>query len=300
MHNEWIDRINPVFNQQGAGIWEKGYVEVNRYLYDHEFIYFAAGTTKVVTECSSNDCSAGYATIIPPALMHWSKALTGNVMRYCIHFDWEYGNPKIIPPMSYVGRDKFNEALAKRTPAWLPVKIPLFTIIEKDPGFFKDVQEFFTLSETEENDRLKRKMLLNRIICATLLSTLNSSTQKTKSGKSLRLVSQAKEYIEQNYKSEISVKEIARIMNVTPTHLCRIMHNNIAMTPLEYLNALRIGEAKRLMVETTMNISEIAFGAGFKDHNYFSRLFRKKTGRSPTAFMSKITCRGLLANNAGK
>ena len=292
MDNEWIDRINPVFHKQGAGVWEKGYVEVNRYLYDHEFIYFAAGTTRVVTECGSNDCAAGYAAIIPPSMMHWSKALTENVMRYCIHFNWEYGGTRIIPPMAYVGKDKFNETLAQKTPAWLPMKMPLFTFIDKDLGFFKDVQEFFTLSETGESDRLKIKILLNRIICATLLSTFKSPSINIKFGKSLRLVSKAKEYIEQNYRSDISINEVAGIMNVTPTHLCMVMRKNIAMTPLEYLNILRIGEAKRLMMETSMNISEIAFEAGFKDHNYFSRLFRKKTGFSPTTFMSKIICRG--------
>lgn len=286
MHNHWIDRLNPVFNQQGAGVWNKGYVEINRYLYDHEFVYFASGTTRVVTELTSGDCSAGYAIIIPPAMTHWSKALTGNVMRYCIHFDWESGNKKIIPPMSYVGRDTFDTSLAKMTPEWLPFKMPLFTFVGKDMAFFKDIQEFFALSKTDEKDKLKRKMLLGRIICTALLSTFKSAERSTKSGKSLRLVSKVKEYIEENYRNNISVESVARAMHVTPTHLCRVVHDSISMTPLEYITSLRIEEAKRLMIETALNISEIAYRSGFMDCNYFSRIFRKKTGLSPTAFIS--------------
>jgi transcriptional regulator len=50
---------------------------------------------------------------------------------------------------------------------------------------------------------------------------------------------------------------------------------------------MKITEAKRLLLYTTLNINEIAFKLGFEDNSYFAKIFRQKTSFSPTAFQKK-------------
>ena len=73
-------------------------------------------------------------------------------------------------------------------------------------------------------------------------------------------------------------------------HLRRLFRREIGQTPLEYLTALRINYAKKLICKCTKmhyNFSEIAIMVGFTDISYFSRVFKKSTGLSPRAYMQQ-------------
>ena len=56
----------------------------------------------------------------------------------------------------------------------------------------------------------------------------------------------------------------------------------VGVSPLEYVHRLRLEEAYRLLSDSSRNVSEVAMEVGFDDANYFSRLFRKKMGMSPS------------------
>ena len=68
---------------------------------------------------------------------------------------------------------------------------------------------------------------------------------------------------------------------VSYTHL---FHQRTGFSPLEYLTRLRLNHASQLMAETALSIAEIARAVGYEDPLYFSRLFRRKMGVSPTEF----------------
>ncbi len=78
------------------------------------------------------------------------------------------------------------------------------------------------------------------------------------------------------------MNSLAREFNVTPVHMARTFRMIVGMSPLEYVHRLRLEDAYRLLSATAMNVSEVATEVGFDDANYFSRLFRKKMGISPS------------------
>ena len=74
---------------------------------------------------------------------------------------------------------------------------------------------------------------------------------------------------------------------MTPVHLRRLRHAHLGTSPMGVLNARAMLEARRLLVFSALDISEIAVATGFNDHAYFSRFFRRASGLSPTAFRAR-------------
>ncbi len=96
-------------------------------------------------------------------------------------------------------------------------------------------------------------------------------------------------FIQYNYKNNISIDEIARSVYISPDHLIRLLKKAIGFSPKEYIIRLRLQDAIHLMAKNqTESIANIAIQSGFDDVNYFSRLFKKKMGITPSEYRKKI------------
>jgi AraC-like DNA-binding protein len=89
-------------------------------------------------------------------------------------------------------------------------------------------------------------------------------------------------FLEEHYDQPIRLKQLADMAHVSPRHLLRTFREATGLTPIEYLLHRRIRKAMELLRTGDRNVTEVAFAVGFSDGNYFSRLFRKITGRCPT------------------
>lgn len=92
------------------------------------------------------------------------------------------------------------------------------------------------------------------------------------------------EYVGKNYKEDISLVEIAKIANLTPTSFCRMFKLKAKKPFVEYLNEIRVSNACKLLLETDMGMSEIAYECGYKTASNFNRLFKKLTGTTPKEY----------------
>ncbi|MCF8321784.1 MAG: AraC family transcriptional regulator [Flavobacterium sp.] len=97
-------------------------------------------------------------------------------------------------------------------------------------------------------------------------------------------LSEVFEYVKDHYKEDISLIEIAKIAHLTPTSFCRMFKLKTKKSFVEYLNAIRVSNACKLLIETEMGISEIAFECGFKTASNFNQLFKKLTGTTPKEY----------------
>ncbi len=102
-----------------------------------------------------------------------------------------------------------------------------------------------------------------------------------KEGSSDDAISLAKHYIEKHYAENLDRDMIAKAAHITPNYLSKLFHQETGMSLREYVNQLRIREAKRMMLSTESSIGEIASNVGFDNISYFSTVFRKMTGLSP-------------------
>lgn len=83
------------------------------------------------------------------------------------------------------------------------------------------------------------------------------------------------------------VEDYARKMRLPEEALNTLVKTSTGISAKQYILDLKITEAKRQLIYSLYNINEIAFNLGFEDPSYFTRLFRKKTGLSPSAFLKK-------------
>ena len=91
-------------------------------------------------------------------------------------------------------------------------------------------------------------------------------------------------YLEQRFRENVQFSELAEFCELSSTHVHRLFRRLLRMLPTEYLLALRLQEARRLLVTTDDPLSVIYMDTGFFDQSHFTKRFRKMTGRTPTQF----------------
>ena len=93
------------------------------------------------------------------------------------------------------------------------------------------------------------------------------------------------EYVLDHYTSpDISLSAIANGTGLSESHIRRCLNAKMHVTPIKYINHLRLEKAKKMLLESNFTISEIATATGFEDQFYFSRIFKKHYGSSPRDF----------------
>ena len=88
-------------------------------------------------------------------------------------------------------------------------------------------------------------------------------------------------YIRMNYQTDISISDVAGQTGVGERYLRKLFAQHLNLSPLDYLNQIRINKAIELLRNTEMSIKEICFICGFKSPQYFSRVFKQQMGITP-------------------
>jgi transcriptional regulator GlxA family with amidase domain len=95
-------------------------------------------------------------------------------------------------------------------------------------------------------------------------------------------------FLRRNKSESVTLEEVAAIAKMSPKSFCRFFKANTGKTLIEYLHELRIGEACRLLLESDLSISEIAFDCGFNNLSNFNRRFRQLKQTTPRDFRQQF------------
>ncbi len=98
------------------------------------------------------------------------------------------------------------------------------------------------------------------------------------------LVESVRSYIKANLSEDLSREQLTGAFFISPDYLSKLFHRETGMKLVEYITAVRIEEAARLLRTTDMPVGEVASAAGFSSSAYFSRVFRIHYGMSPNQF----------------
>ncbi len=101
------------------------------------------------------------------------------------------------------------------------------------------------------------------------------------------LLEEVKIFIEKNYYYDLTLDDIAEQVSVSTSYLSKLFKDKYNVTIIEYLTYIRIEQAAELLKQTAKPICEIANQIGYHDANYFSKVFKKITGQTPTEFRKK-------------
>ena len=155
----------------------------------------------------------------------------------------------------------------------------------------KQIQPFFELivNENHEDKIQKKDKMLNLLDCilVEILRIYNIESNHLTSTYNHKL----KEFeilLEEYYKIEKSPSFYADKMSITLKHLNRISKNILNITITELITRRVILESKRIMVDKNKNIAQIADELGYSNYSYFSKLFKKSVGVTPTEFINQL------------
>ena len=103
------------------------------------------------------------------------------------------------------------------------------------------------------------------------------------------LIVRAKEFIQQHQSEEISLGQVARAVNTSTFYFCKMFKKVTGLNFTEYVSRVRIENAKNLLLNPNLRVSEIAYEVGFQSLTHFNRVFKKIAGQSPTVYRGHLT-----------
>jgi AraC family transcriptional regulator, arabinose operon regulatory protein len=148
-------------------------------------------------------------------------------------------------------------------------------------ALFKDL--IFYHESTEIISSLKVKAILLDIICYYLENTAIDNIALTPSPNTDKIAI-VTNYINNNLSEQLTVDELSRLVHFHPNYFIRFFKNNLGVSPINYINKIRMEKAKELVKTSNMQLKEIAAVTGFNDLFYFSKTFKSYTGFSPSEY----------------
>ena len=144
-------------------------------------------------------------------------------------------------------------------------------------------------SEIDNNSSSKDQHLLRAMLYETLTlinraenitSIVNTDTEIAV----LRYIAAFQKQVNEDFETHFDVKHYADILCITPNYLNKIITQHLGMSTKQYILNRAINEAKRLLIYTSLSITEISEKLHFNTTSYFVRLFRKSVGDTPSQF----------------
>lgn len=280
MESSVIREITPLMGKDVLYIADRRKKEFTYPIHNHEvyelnFVERAAGVRRIVGD--SNEVIGDYDLVLitSPDLEHvWEQntCVSEDIREVTVQFDIDFNN-------NIFARNPFNSMKKMMTEAQKGLAFPMEAIIrvyqmidtlssQKD-GFYAFTQFLTILYE------------LSKFEARPLAS---SSFAKVEISSDSRRVQKVKNFIDQNYRDEIRLPQVADIAGMSPSAFSRFFKLHTGRNLSEYVIDLRLGYASRLLVDSTNSVAEIGYSCGFNNLSNFNRIFKKRKGCSPTEF----------------
>ena len=106
-------------------------------------------------------------------------------------------------------------------------------------------------------------------------------------GQERNLEREVKTYVKDHLGEDITVTQIAEELHFNPQYLMRTFKAKSGLSIMEYITQTRLEYAKQILRDTDLPIKSVAMMVGYSDYAYFTRVFRKETGRTPSVYRSE-------------
>ena len=235
-----------------------------------EFLYVQEGEYEIYSETGNFLLHAGEITLIPTGKIHAIRSLCESGQYWSISFSMEL----IQLPDTHFFQQSFVEPLKSGT-----LQIP--------PKF--TTQNGLTPKANEAIDQIIRGDQNQQFIglltfCLEILPVCKRIYKKRDLHQSNNATAACIDYMEANYRSKITLEELANHVHLHPNYLCAVFKQNSGQSVFGYLNNMRIRKARLLLTKGNLSITQVAEYVGFSDVDHFSRTFKQQMGISPSAY----------------
>lgn len=235
----------------------------------HEHIelhYIQKGTSRFTCGQQKNEASAGDVVIINSNEMHAGACVGQSMESIVIIFELDAFSRELVHQnvlfqtlipqdewLNHLFSSIYRENEAKETGYKLACKGMLYELIAY-------LVRRYAVGSLSEQESLKRKQNLER---------LNTVLQ----------------YISLHYDEPVSVPLLAEMMHVSEGRFGHLFKDSMGVSPLQYINQIRLKKAVHLMQKKDCSISQAAMEAGFSDINHFGRQFKRYYGKTPSELL---------------
>jgi AraC-like DNA-binding protein len=251
-----------------------------------EFVYVERGAVKARADHKSYLLKKGELVCHKPDEFHDIHPYHGDadIIIFCFYCDAEamaFFQNKILF-VNQRQKQYFNDIAALSSALFLP-KSPLD--IAKDGGMDRNP------SATAETEQLMLNTL--ELLILSLMTAEGTERQKRVESYALHLqrktlTADIARYLEDNLGQKILLPDISRHVSYSPTSIKRIFREEMGCSIMQYVTDLRVARAKALLLHS-MPVTEVAALVGFDTVNYFSTVFKKQTGMTPTEWRQNAT-----------
>ena len=280
--NHIIKEITPLSDKDCFYIADRRKTEFTYPLHSHDeyelnYVENAAGVKRIVGDSVEVIGNYDLTLISGEDLEHvWEQNVceSKNIREITIQFssDLFFGN--------FLHKNQFDSIRRMLEKAKKGISYPMEAILKIFPMLN-------TLSTEKEGfySVIKFLSILYELSLIENIQTLSSSSfAKIDDSTDSRRVRKIYEYINTHFTQQITLEDLANLVGMTPVALSRFFKLRSGRTISDYIIDIRLGNATRLLVNTTNSISEICYDCGFNNLSNFNRIFKRKKDCSPTEF----------------
>lgn len=154
----------------------------------------------------------------------------------------------------------------------------------------REMRELQMLSgEQEENiwQRLQESLSLKELLSLIVLLIERSRDSLSTKKSSELLMMSAQNYIQHNLENDFGIEDISEYLGISCSYFCLLFKNQFGETFVEYLTKQRMEVAKTLIISSDKSITQIGSAVGYHERRYFTKVFQKYTGMTPSEFRLK-------------
>jgi len=243
----------------------------------YHLLFFSEGGGKHTIDFNHFDVKPYQIYFMVPGQVH-SWDFDGHVDGYVVNFSSSFFQSFLLKS-EYLSSFSFFNGITLESVIDLQdsVQQPVLSLFEK------------LIAESQQHTVLKDDMLrvLLLQIFIMIQQSISSDKQRSTPFQANPILTNFQKLIEKNYLEIRLPSEYAELLNITPNHLNALCKEHLGTQAGEVIRDRVVLEAKRLLVNLGLSVSEIAYKLNFNDNSYFTKFFKKEAGMSPEVFRRK-------------
>lgn len=167
------------------------------------------------------------------------------------------------------------------------IKITTNSRIKDRLDIFEEILNILYTGDGIEDFRYASSLLHHFLASMRYLQQFRSATTSTQGRGSMDPTEAAIHFMRENIENRITLEDVLKYVGYSQSHFSSLFKKTTGQSPLAYFNRLKIEHACKLLKQTDLKVNQICYKIGIEDPFYFSRLFSKTMGISPTEYREK-------------